>query len=149
MRLRLVQSLGGNGTTHRIKVLNDTGSTILRLFDDDMEKVGLSPEYRGQGLKTIVVYANGTEDSLQSVTVEVQLCYNGGAGWSEWIEEKAVIIPRIERSRHQTGTAPLLGRLSGSAIRNHFYFGTAPGSRGVAVATTPGGLHSLLQPGRG
>ena len=54
--------------------------------------------------------------------------------WSDWIEEVAMVQP----------DGPNLLRLSGCGIREVLYLGTSPGNHSLAVATTKGGLASLL-----
>ncbi len=77
--------------------------------------------------------ANGVVTDYASILVEVLLVGNGDIPWSSnWIVERAII---------KNGFAP---RLSGLGIRQHFYFGTAPGNHYLAVATTMGGISCLL-----
>jgi len=66
--------------------------------------------------------------------VEVQLVRDDNTAWSDWIREAAMVQP----------DTPGIWRLSGCGIRNVLYLGTSPGNHSLAVATTKGGLTSLL-----
>ena len=82
-----------------------------------------------------VALAVGVIEYLPSLWVDVQLVNEDHQPWSDWIPEQAII--RVARQ--------LTFRLSGQAIRNHFYFATPPGNRELVVASFRGGLFSLLQ----
>jgi hypothetical protein len=47
MELRLVPEYGGDGTSHGITALNDTGSNILTVFDIDFLYLGAYQFYSG------------------------------------------------------------------------------------------------------
>ena len=133
MQVRLIPALGGDGTTHGIITMNDTGSDILTLYDADFTYLGNSNLYRGWQPGVRVTDANGMARYFRSILVEVLLVGNGDIPWrSNWIVEKAIVKRDI------------VPRLSGVGIRKHLYFGTAPGNHYLAVATTKSGLLSLL-----
>jgi hypothetical protein len=114
--------------------MNDTGSNILSLFDADMPYLGNLQGYGGWlGLATIS-YANGAANIYPVILVQVQLVRGDNSAWSDWIEERAIVQP----------LRPGVSRLSGVGIRGVLYIGTAPGNHFLAVATTKGGLTSLL-----
>jgi hypothetical protein len=89
--------------------------------------------YAGWQAPVGVTDANGMVRYFRSILVQVLLVGNGDIPWrSNWIEEDAII---------RQDNVP---RLSGTGIRQHLYFGTTPGNHYLAVATTKGGLSSLL-----
>lgn len=133
MLVRLIPALGGDGTTHGIIAMNDTGSDMLTLYTSDFMYLGNFNLYAGWQVLVGVTDANGMVRYFQSILVQVLLVGNGDIPWrSNWIEEDAII---------RQDNVP---RLSGAGIRQHLYFGTAPGNHYLAVATTKGGLSSLL-----
>jgi len=81
-----------------------------------------------------VVDSNGTNTFFRSIWVQVMLVRDDNTPWSDWIDERALV----------RDLAPGLLRLSGAGIRGDLYIGTAPGNHRLAVATTRGGLTSLL-----
>ena len=130
MIARLIPALGGNGSTKGIVAMNDTGSDILTLYNDDFTHLGNPDGYLGWQAPVAVSDANGVLNFFPSIIVQVLI---SGDGWSsDWIEELALV-------RHDH-----VPRLSGAGVRGHLYFGTAPGNHYLAVATTKGGLASLL-----
>ena|SRR5438045_8577502 len=134
MFLRLMPHRGGDGTVHGIIAMNDTGSDILSLFHSDMQHLGNIQGYAGwQGVIGILC-ANGTINHYTKIEVEVQLVRDDNTPWSDWFREVAIVQP----------DSPGLSRLSGYGIRNALYLGTSPGNHSLAVATTNGGLASLL-----
>jgi hypothetical protein len=71
MLLRLTPQRGGDGTTHGITVLNDTGSTILTVFDTDMGYLGDRQWYTGQLGDVAVRSANGMMNVYPRIHVQV------------------------------------------------------------------------------
>jgi hypothetical protein len=134
MLLRLMPHRGGDGTVYGIIVMNNTGSDVLSLFYSDMQHLGNIQGYAGwQGAITIFC-ANDTINQYPKIEVEVQLVKDDNTPWSDWFPEVAIVQP----------DGPGLLRLSGYGIRNALYLGTSPGNHSLAVATTKGGLASLL-----
>ena len=134
MFLRLMPHQGGDGTVHGIIAMNDTGSDILSLFHSDMQHLGNIQWYTGwQGVIGILC-ANGIINHYPKIEVEDQLVRDDNTPWSDWFREVAIVQP----------SRPGLSRLSGYGIRNALYLGTSPGNHSLAVATTKGGLASLL-----
>jgi hypothetical protein len=72
----------------------------------------------------------------EQIILEVQLLKADGSALSPWIDEMGVITPV------QPGTQQY--RLSGNAMRNFLYFGTAPGNTQLYVAEKKNGLVSQL-----
>jgi hypothetical protein len=135
MHLRLIPGLGSDGTTFGIGGLNDTSSDGLLILDSDLLQLGGGVQaYRGWAEMVEVRNANGAVDELRSILVEVQLVRDDDSPWTDWIREAATIMP----------VQPGISRLSGPAMRDVLYFGTAPGNQTLAVSTTKGGLSSLL-----
>ncbi len=134
MLVRLIPSQGGDGTVHGIIAMNDTGSDILSLFQSDLQYLGNMQGYAGWLGVIPISYANGATQYYPRIKVEVQLVRDDNIPWSDWIRELAIIQP----------DSPGLSRLSGYEIRNVLYLGTSPGNHSLAVATTKGGLASLL-----
>jgi len=134
MLLRLIPAYGGDGTTHRITVMNDTGSNILTLFTTDILQLGNMQGYAGWLASMGVTDATGTVTVFPTIRVQVQLVRDGNTPWGNWIDELAIV--------KQPG--PNVMRLSGFGIRNALYLGTAPGNHVLAVAATKGGMASLL-----
>ncbi|KAI9767226.1 MAG: hypothetical protein M1840_005826 [Geoglossum simile] len=134
MLLRLMPEFGGDGTVFGIIAMNDTGSTILTLFDVDLLHLGDIQGYAGWVGPVEINYANGAIDVYPTIRVQVQLVRDDNSPWSEWINEEAIVRP----------TAPGIPRLSGLGIRDVLYIATAPGNHFLAVSTTKGGLASLF-----
>ena len=134
MLLRLMPHRGGDGTVHGIIAMNDTGSDILTLFHSDMQHLGNIQGYSGWQEAVGIHCANGTINYYPGIEVEVQLVRDDNTPWSDWLQEEAIVQPN----------SPGLLRLSGYGIRNALYLGTSPGNHSLAVATTKGGLASLL-----
>ena len=134
MLLRLTLQRGGDGTTYGITVLNDTGSSILTVFDTDMGCLGDRQWYTGQLGHVAGRNANGMMSVYPRIHVQVQLRRDDGSPRSDWIDEWAVVKPSM----------PNVPRLSGVGIREDLYLGTAPGNTVLAVAATKGGMSSLL-----
>lgn len=92
--------------------------------------------YYGWSPDTYVVDANGATDRLHSLWVEVRFVESASlVPWGLWIVEQALIrqvVPGVER-------------LSGSGMRQDFYFGTSsPGNTHVEVSTSKYGLGSTV-----
>jgi hypothetical protein len=134
MLLRLIPVFGGDGTTYGIIAMNDTGSDCMTVFDVDFAHLGNRQGYMGWTWPVTILDANGTNTIFQSILVQVMLIRDDDTPWSDWINEQAIVKPLI----------PGLLRLSGLGIRRDLYMGTAPGNHHLAVATTKGGLTSLL-----
>ena len=134
MLLRLMPHKGGDGTVHGIIAMNDTGSDILSLFHSDIPHLGNIQGYSGWDGLVSVSCANSAINNYPKIEVEVQLVRDDNTAWSDWFEEVAMVQP----------DSPGLLRLSGCGIRNVLYLGTSPGNHSLPVATTKGGLTSLL-----
>jgi hypothetical protein len=134
MLVRLTPQRGGDGTIHRITAINDTGSTILTLFDTDLPLLGDSDEYAGWAGDAEVTNADGVTNTHRRLRLQVQLVRDDDSPWSDWINERAIVKPDSQG----------LPRLSGQGIRKALYMGTTPGNHVLAVATTKGGMTSLL-----
>jgi hypothetical protein len=114
--------------------MNDTGSDLLTIFDVDFAQLGNRQGYMGWDWPVVVVDSNGTNTMFLSIWVQVMLVRDDNMPWSDWIDEKAIVKQLV----------PGLLRLSGAGIRGNLYIGTAPGNHHLVVATTKGGLTSLL-----
>ena len=134
MLVRLMPQQGGDGTVHRISVINDTGSSLLTLFDTDMLLLGNLPGYTGWHGNVTVRNASGTKTRYRRLSVQVQLVRDDNSPWSNWYNDDAVVKPASQG----------VPRLSGNGIRRVLYLGTAPGNHLLAVAATKGGMTSLL-----
>ena len=134
MVVRLMPYHGGDGTACGIIAMNDTGSDVLSLFHSDMQRLGNMQGYAGWRGVIGILSANGIINSHPRILVEVQLVRDDNTPWSDWFQEVAIVQP----------DSPGLSRLSGYGIRNALYLGTSPGNQSLAVATTKGGLASLL-----
>jgi len=73
MLVRLMPIHGGDGTVHRITVINDTGSNILTLFTTDLRQLGNIQGYNGWHRSTRTTDANGTVTVYRTILVQVQL----------------------------------------------------------------------------
>ena len=134
MLLRLTPAFGGDGTVLGIIAMNDTGSDLLTLFTTDLPLLGNSQGYIGWMGPMSVIDASGTTTVFPMIFVQVRPVRDDNTPWGNWIDEDAIV--------KQPGLG--LSRLSGVGIRRHLYIGTAPGNNRLAVATTKGGLYSLL-----
>jgi hypothetical protein len=114
--------------------MNDTGSSIMSLFDTDIQHLGNLQWYTGGVGLVEVRNANGTINDYPQIHVQVQLVRNDDSPRSNWINEWAIVTP----------SSPNVPRLSGIGIRQVLYLGTAPGNHLLAVAATKGGLTSLI-----
>jgi hypothetical protein len=134
MLLRLTPAFGGDGTAHGIIALNDTGSSVLTVFNTDLLRLGGVQGYGGWRNPVRVCDANGAITVFPTIAVQVRLVRDDNSPWGNWIDENAIFKQ----------LAPGVPRLSGYGIRRHLYFGTAPAHHRLAVATTKGGMQSLL-----
>lgn len=135
MHIRLTPNLGGDGTKLGIIALNDSGSDVLTIFDEDLLRLGENVQsYNSWYGVTDIRNANGIVDECRMILVQVQLVRDDYTSWTDWIDEVAIVKP----------IQPGLVRLSGFGIRKQLYFGTGPGYHSVAVGTTKGGIMSLL-----
>jgi hypothetical protein len=134
MLVRLTPQRGGDGTIHPITTINDTGSSNMTLFDTDLALLGNSEDYDDWIGNVTVRDASGGKHTYQRLRVQVQLARDDNSPWSDWIKEHAVVKPASRG----------VPRLSGRGIRKALYMGTAPGNHVLAVATTKGGMTSLL-----
>ena len=114
--------------------MNDTGSDVMSILRSDLLYLGDMTNYTGVGQFLLVMDAGGRVDYVPQISVEFQLVTRNNIPWGPWIEEQAVVRADI----------PGITRLSGSGIRDHFYFGTPPGNDLVAVSLNKGGMTSLL-----
>ena len=81
MRVRLTPQQGGDGTVHRIIVINDTGASRLSLHNTDMQHLGNSQGYTGwQGYST-VRNASGTINRYRRLLVQIQLVRDDDSPW--------------------------------------------------------------------
>jgi hypothetical protein len=114
--------------------MNDTGCDIQTLLPTDLPALGYNQlTYRGHlGVKNI-----GTGNGVvrrRRIIIETQIVKADGTAITPWFREDAVILP-------QSG---LQYRLSGSAMRNHLYFATAPGNANLFVAQKKNGITTQL-----
>jgi hypothetical protein len=134
MLVRLMPIHGGDGTVHRITVINDTGSNILTLFTTDLQQLGNIQGYNGWRRSTRTTDANGTVTVYRTILVQVQLLRDDNTTWGNWITERAIVKQ----------PSPGVPRLSGVGIRRALYIGTGPGNHLLSVSATKGGSASLL-----
>lgn len=131
MQVRLCLGWGGDGTTHAINVLKDTGSDLLTLFYEDLPYLGNNQQYEGWQQEVDVQTAGGNVERLLTLLVEVRLLRPvTSIAWGDWVEELAMLRERV----------PGIDRLSGVRMRSPFFFGTRPGNLQVAVSSTKGFL---------
>ena len=117
-----------------VGILNDTGSTIQTLFDTDLLALGYNPQtYQGNTGQVYIQTANGSV-ARQSILFEMKLRKPDGTPASGWFVEEGVITP----------SGQINTRLSGSRIRRHLYFATAPGNQALYVARKKNGIASRL-----
>jgi hypothetical protein len=136
-RLRLPVQLGGNANVLTyVSIANDTGSDVQTVFTTDLANLQYDPNiYRGN-LPAIYVNTAGGVVLRQRIILEVQLLKADGSVVSPWIQEVGVITA-VQQGVQQY-------RLSGNAMRNFLYFGTAPGNAQLYVAEKKNGLVSQL-----
>lgn len=135
VQVRLLTNLGGDGTVHGINVLNDTGSNMLTIFYEDLERLGNSRFYRGWQGEMDIGAAGGQMENLYTLLVEVQFVQPiTMIPWGPWFSERAVLRRLVEGA----------DRLSGAGMREHLCFGTRAGNEHLAVSTTKGGLYQII-----
>ena len=103
MLVRLTPQQGGDGTVHRIIVINDTGSNLLTLFDTDMSLLGNLQGYTGWRGDATVTNASGITNNYRRLRVQVQLVRDDDSPWSNWIDELAVIKPASQEGEGGEG----------------------------------------------
>jgi hypothetical protein len=79
---------GGDGTVHRMTVINDTGSNILTLFTIDLQQLGNIQGYNGRRRSTRTTDANRTVTVYRTILVQVQLVRDDNTTWGNWITER-------------------------------------------------------------
>jgi len=120
-RFRLPVHLGGNPNVFTyISIANDTGSNLQTVFTTDLANLQYNANTYGGNLPAIFVNTVGGLVLRQRIILEVQLLKADGSAVSPWIQEVGVITP-VQQGAQQY-------RLSGNAMRNFLYFGTAPGN---------------------
>jgi hypothetical protein len=117
-----------------LDTLNDTGSNRQTIWQSDYNFLTNGQMYGGFLGHINLYYANGTFDTLDMIVVEIQLVDAQGVEWSPWFQEMAVIQPNWAGG----------SRLSGCQLRKGYFFGTSPTHLHVSIASTKGGMHSLL-----
>lgn len=116
--------------------MNDTGSTRQTIFTTDLTNLHYDRNtYQGGRGITTVVTANGVVNR-ERITIEIQLLMADGTAISPWFRELALI-------KHVLPGVPAF-RLSGNAMRDHFYFATAPGNTTLYVAKKKNGIVTQL-----
>jgi hypothetical protein len=96
MLVRLTPELGGDGTIHRITVLNDTGSGIMTLLSTDLSQLGNLQAYTGWLAPTGVTDASGRRAVFRTLNIQVQLVRNDNTPWGDWILERAPAFTRAK-----------------------------------------------------
>jgi hypothetical protein len=133
--MRLHTRLGGDdNAVIRMRLLNDTGSSLQTIFDTDLASIYYNPQtYQGNLGQLNVTTANGTV-ARQGIVVEMQLRKPNWEPASDWFVENGVIVP----------FAPNITRLSGSGLQSSLYFVTTPGNQFLYVARKKNGVVSQL-----
>lgn len=80
-----------------------------------------------------LITANGIATRTE-IDIEMQIVKVDGTAITDWFGERAIITPPTETR----------ARLSGSAMRNHLYFATAPGNNNLFVAVKENGIVTQL-----
>ena len=111
-------------------IANDTGSDIQIILPEDLavllQGVVSLPVHDGH-----VLTAGGIVRRIKT-DIEIQITKEDGTPMTEWFSEKAII--------GNSGD----DRLSGSVMRNHLYFATAPGNTRLYIAAKKHGITSQL-----
>ncbi|KAJ5709836.1 hypothetical protein N7493_009428 [Penicillium malachiteum] len=133
--LRLITFYGGiPGLFISGRIANDTGSSIQTIFFSDLTRLQYNPQtYLGNIGQVPVNTASGVV-VRERIMIEIQILDYHWNPITPWFIEYAVITPDTQGSV----------RLSGTGIRNHLYFATAPGNMVLYVANTKNGLVSQL-----
>lgn len=128
---------GGNpNVTLPVIISNDTDSDAQTIFTSDLASLNYDP-YTYQGRMEPVAVLTATNVVVRDqIWIEIQLMRVDGTEPSQWFPELAVITPNIPGIQQS--------RLSGQAIRDHFYFATAPGNEILYVAMKKNGIVSQL-----
>ena len=114
--------------------MNDTGSDIQTIFPTDLAALGYYQiAYQGHiGMQPITT-ANGAVSRMM-IEIEMQITKANGTAITPWFMEVAVITP----------VQPGQYRLSGSAMRDHLFFATAPRNANLFVAQKKSGIVTQL-----
>ena len=80
MEVRLCLNRGGNGTSHGINVLDDTGSDIMTLLYTNLAAMGNYQQYAGHGENMLIGTAGGQFENLLTLDVEIRLVRPGNPG---------------------------------------------------------------------
>ena|SRR5271168_4011006 len=132
MQIILPANYGGNGRYLGVRALNDTGSSIMTLYYHEATQLGWQPALFPAQLDQI---SSPDGVSLREVIhVFARVCDYNGYPLTDWFVEKVVL-------RTFTGAET---RLSGSTVRNHLYFGTAPRLQNLYVARNKTQLSRIL-----
>ena len=138
MQIRLVPRLSRHDRIVHAKVLNDTGSSIHSILEDDVAALfpdGYLEGYEGWLPNALIETANGIVTRV-SLMLEVRLLDGFGQPFTDWISETGLV------SREEGAS-----RLSGAAIRDRLYFATAPGNTNLYISTTKVELCRVLPSG--
>lgn len=126
--MRLAPQFGGDPRlVVFVSIGNDTGSDLQTLYPAELRILRFDPQrYQGFVGRTLIDTANGTV-MRDLVLVEIMaLKEDGVTSLTDWLLEKAVIMPEEFRVGSQ--------RLSGGNIRRHLYSATAPGNHQLFVS---------------
>ena len=114
--------------------MNDTGSDIQTIFPTDLAALGYYQiAYQGHLGTVPIGTANGVVSRMR-IEIEMQITKANGTAITPWFMEVAVITP----------VQPGQYRLSGSAMRDHLFFATAPGNANLFVAQKKNGITTQL-----
>src|SRR5271170_1886401 len=115
--------------------MNDTGSNIQTIFPTDLAALRYNQHTYGGNLAMIPIgTANGVVPRSR-VVIEMQIIKADGTAVTPWFRETAVVTPLQPGVQY---------RLSGSAMRDHLYFATAPGNTNLLVAEKKNGITTQL-----
>ena len=115
--------------------MNDTGSNLQTIFSTDLDALPYNQQtYRGY-LGTFSVFTAGGVVYRERVVIEMQIIKADGTPVTPWFRETAVVAPVQQGTQY---------RLSGSAMRDHLYFATAPGNANLFVAEKKSGITTQL-----
>lgn len=134
MEIRLDIDYGGDGTTHGVSVIHDTGSDIMSILDIDLARMGNMQAYNGFLGEMSCLDAGGRLEDQPTLSTQVRFVDAKFVPWSGWIDEDAIV------RRAASG----VNRLSGSGIRWDFIFATPKGNSFVAVSTNKAGINALI-----
>src|SRR5438045_5092900 len=112
MQIVLPPYFGGFGPSLLVRALNDTGSSIMTLFDNEAIAMGWRRDLYPPQLVQISSVDGVTFQ--ESIYVLAQVCDYNGLPLTKWFIEWVVL-------RNFTGFET---RLSGSEVRNQLYIGT-------------------------